>query len=182
MCPAAARLQLQTIASRQAAHRLACDTLSGQHTLHAEAGGFAPPPPLGMQFSERRDRDPRLAVVDEEGRVSILRLADSKSGRQRKPTPSHINCLANLAPDPACVLGVADASLVESTNWLAHNNAAFACCWTHNDAHLVTASGDWTCAVFDVETKARLHQLAGHALTVKCVVRRPGDTSTAAAC
>ena len=58
------------------------------------------------------------------------------------------------------------------TQWLAHHNAVFDCCWVDGDAALVTCSGDQRCRLWDVATQACVATLRGHTGSVKTCAAR----------
>ncbi|GIY34912.1 denticleless protein homolog, partial [Caerostris extrusa] len=51
----------------------------------------------------------------------------------------------------------------------AHNNAIFDICWMPDNFSLITASGDFSCRLFDVETCKMVSAYQGHLATVKSV-------------
>ena len=138
----------------------------------AEAAGPPPPraggvlatwhgtvrvPCFSMEFAARREG--LLAVVDEEGFATILDTA---------------------APLPQSLKEAQETGFRPPRQFVAHNNAVFDVCWCHDDERLVTASGDTTLVVWDVETGAARLQLKGHAASVKAVCPRPGDAAVLA--
>ena len=55
------------------------------------------------------------------------------------------------------------------SDWLAHKNAIFDLDWVPGKNQLVTASGDQTVALWDVETEQSLRVFRGHSSSVKTV-------------
>eukprot|EP00898_Chlorokybus_atmophyticus_P004010 jgi/Chlat1/460/Chrsp103S01070 len=100
-----------------------------------------------------------------------------------QPTPSYA-CKFNPSPNRANVLAVADeegfvrlwdtaaASVLEEQHcakWLAHLNAVFDIAWVKGGSHLLTASGDQTVRLWDVETRTHAVTFTGHRGSVKSV-------------
>jgi len=66
------------------------------------------------------------------------------------------------------------------TQWLAHHNAIFDCCWMDNDTRLATCSGDQRCRLWDVNTQQLVVTLRGHTGSVKtCAARTDAPWSLA---
>ncbi|CAH1792154.1 unnamed protein product [Owenia fusiformis] len=61
--------------------------------------------------------------------------------------------------------------------WLAHNNAVFDVTWVEQENKLLTASGDQTISLWDVDTTSCLGLFKGHSSSVKSVNFRPQDKS-----
>ncbi|ORZ27124.1 WD40-repeat-containing domain protein [Lobosporangium transversale] len=57
----------------------------------------------------------------------------------------------------------------------AHQNAIFDLCWTRDDSKIITASGDQTAKLYDVETKACLGTFSGHAGSIKSTSMKFND-------
>ncbi|KAJ3029966.1 UNVERIFIED_CONTAM: hypothetical protein HDU68_010543 [Siphonaria sp. JEL0065] len=87
-----------------------------------------------------------LAVGSESGVVSVLDTA------------------ANVEPENF----VADY-------WQSHNNNIFDICWTPDDRYIVTASGDQTSKLFDVEQRKCVSVLGRHRSSVKTVTFNPRE-------
>ena len=54
-------------------------------------------------------------------------------------------------------------------DWLAHTNAIFDIDWMPGEAQLLTASGDQTIALWDVENEKKTCTFGGHKSSVKSV-------------
>uniref|UniRef100_A0A8C4QHD2 Guanine nucleotide binding protein (G protein), beta 5b n=1 Tax=Eptatretus burgeri TaxID=7764 RepID=A0A8C4QHD2_EPTBU len=57
-----------------------------------------------------------------------------------------------------------------------HTNYLSACCFTNSDMQLLTASGDGTCALWDVESGQLLQSFHGHGADVLCLDLAPSET------
>ncbi|EDO44039.1 predicted protein, partial [Nematostella vectensis] len=62
--------------------------------------------------------------------------------------------------------------------WTAHSNAIFDVAWMHNEAKLVTASGDQTARLWDVTKETSLAVFKGHSCSLKSVDFRKNDQFT----
>ncbi|XP_063958140.1 denticleless protein homolog isoform X2 [Lytechinus pictus] len=60
-------------------------------------------------------------------------------------------------------------------DWSAHNNAIFDVAWSYTEPHIVTASGDQSAALWDVQTAKRLATFKQHKCSLKSVSFRPWD-------
>ncbi|XP_061373640.1 uncharacterized protein LOC133315965 [Gastrolobium bilobum] len=58
-------------------------------------------------------------------------------------------------------------------DWVSHCNAVFDVCWIKEDTQILTASGDQTMKVWDVQEKKCLGVLAGHHGSVKSICSHP---------
>eukprot|EP00250_Pteridium_aquilinum_P025937 c31928_g1_i1 orf=3-488(-) len=124
---------------------------SGSGVLMVEPNG-SPAPPLAISFGKTVKHSHLLAVSDEEGFVSIFDTF--------RKLPSSLN-----AP---LLTGSARKEL-----WLAHSNAVFDICWVQDDRHMLTASGDQTVRLWDIEARAGLGVMKGHSGSVKSLCAHP---------
>ena len=112
-----------------------------------------------------------LACVDEEGFVTLV------DTRHRVHLPRTTNDSGRLLTSPfSAQLPDAMSDITQwagRTQWLAHHNAVFDCCWADGDASLVTCSGDQRCRLWDVPTQACVATLRGHTGSVKTCAARP---------
>jgi denticleless len=134
----------------------------------AESADDRPLAPFVVRFCRRDDDadakgdEALLAVAGEDGAVTVVDVG---------------------APRSEAVRGVAGAgarrrhtpSFEVKRRFLAHDNAVFDVQWSRGSTRLVTASGDGTARLFDVETAAELGAFAFHRGTVKAVAVRPGS-------
>ena len=110
-------------------------------------------PPFVVRFClERHARGEILAVADEEGTVALLDA--SRAGSSEDDASGSPPLLAR---------------------WAAHDNAVFDARWCRGDRSLLTASGDQTVRLWDVETEVVHRTFAGHRGSVKAVATRPED-------
>ncbi|XP_035277792.1 denticleless protein homolog [Anguilla anguilla] len=63
------------------------------------------------------------------------------------------------------------------TEWVAHDNAIFDLSWVPGEARLVTASGDKTAALWEVESRELLGTFKGHVCSLKSVAFVPHQTA-----
>ncbi len=61
-------------------------------------------------------------------------------------------------------------------DWLAHQNAVFDLDWVPGQDGLVTASGDQSVGLWDVETEERIATFRGHTSSIKTVRFLPGNS------
>ena len=83
-------------------------------------------PPFVVRFSQTGEGK-NLAIADEEGMVTIVNAAGKLPG-------------LDIDPD------------FRPFQWTAHDNAIFDVAWCHDDQRMLTASGDQTVRLWDVET------------------------------
>ncbi|KAJ3697811.1 hypothetical protein LUZ61_001516 [Rhynchospora tenuis] len=110
--------------------------------------------PLSLSFCKTIDKSHLLAVSDEDGFVSIYDT--------HRNLPSFTSCREKT--DQARI-----------TEWVAHNNAIFDLCWIKDGTQILTASGDQTVNVWNVETKKHLGTLVGHNGSVKSLCHHPSN-------
>ncbi|KAL5572777.1 hypothetical protein UlMin_022374 [Ulmus minor] len=109
-------------------------------------------PPLAISFCKSSRSSHILAVSDEDGYVSLF---DTRS----------------QFPSSSCPQENADKARV--SEWIAHNNAVFDVCWIKDDSQILTASGDQTMKVWDVQEKRCIAVLMGHTGSVKSMSSHP---------
>jgi denticleless len=68
---------------------------------------------------------------------------------------------------------ISDLALVKE--WSAHSNAVFDLAWTETEPKLLTASGDHTIVLWDVNLNCQVSSFAGHQSTIKSVNFRRHD-------
>lgn len=124
---------------------------SGSGVLMVEPNGSSAPP-LAISFGKTVEKSHLLAVADEEGFVSIFNTCHK--------LPSSLNSLVKT--------GSARREL-----WLAHSNAVFDICWVQDDRQMLTASGDQTVRLWDIEARAGLGVMKGHTGSVKSLCVHP---------
>ncbi|KAG8470307.1 hypothetical protein KFE25_008728 [Diacronema lutheri] len=103
--------------------------------------------PFALKFARTPRAARRFAVADEEGTVALFELSATDAAEHA------LRC-----------------------RWDAHSNAIFDLAWLDDDRHLVTASGDQTFRMWDVETARALHVGKGHAGSIKSVATRAETT------
>lgn len=107
-------------------------------------------PPFVVRFCQETRGCALLAVADEEGTVT---LADTS---RRLPGPAS-----------------AEYDFRPEAQWVAHDNAIFDVAWCRGDARMLTASGDQTVRLWDVETMVPHRTFRGHHGSVKAVAVQP---------
>ncbi|KAK3237017.1 hypothetical protein CYMTET_52876 [Cymbomonas tetramitiformis] len=110
-----------------------------------ESGEQIGVPPFAVKFSKTAKAGRLIAVADEEG---YLTLIDSTKALPQEVFGSEYN---------------------PEAQWLAHQNAVFDTAWSQGDTQLLTASGDQTVKVWDVETQRQILCARGHTGSVKTV-------------
>ncbi|CAN0924530.1 Denticleless protein homolog [Linum grandiflorum] len=112
-------------------------------------------PPLAVSFCKTAKNAHILAVSDEDGYVSLFdtrRKLCSSSTRQENAEKSRV------------------------IEWVAHQNAIFDIHWIKDDTNILTASGDQTVQVWDVERRKCKGVLLGHAGSVKSLCSHPANS------
>ncbi|XP_062106922.1 uncharacterized protein LOC133818199 [Humulus lupulus] len=111
-------------------------------------------PPLAVSFCKSSMSSHILAVSDEDGYVSLFdtRRHLSSSSHQENAEKSRI------------------------CEWAAHQNAVFDVCWVKGGTQILTASGDQTMKVWDVQEKKCTAVLLGHTGSVKSMSPHPTNS------
>ncbi|KAM7509171.1 hypothetical protein LguiA_019624 [Lonicera macranthoides] len=109
-------------------------------------------PPMALSFCKTSKNSHILAVTDEDGYVSLFNT--------RLNFPSSSTYQQNAEKARVC-------------DWIAHDNAIFDICWIKEDCNLLTASGDQSIKVWDVNVKKCLVALIGHTGSVKSLCSHP---------
>ncbi|XP_027359479.1 denticleless protein homolog [Abrus precatorius] len=108
--------------------------------------------PLSLSFCKTSKFSNILALSDEDGYVSLF------------DTRRHFPVTATFEQNAE------EAKICE---WVSHLNAVFDVCWIKDDTQILTASGDQTMKVWDVQEKRCLGVLTGHTGSVKSVCSHP---------
>ncbi|XP_026660350.1 denticleless protein homolog isoform X2 [Phoenix dactylifera] len=103
-------------------------------------------PPLAISFCKTSRNSHLLAVSDEDGYLSFYNTCQSLG--------SVASCWEKAVEARVC-------------DWIAHNNAIFDVCWIKDDNHILTASGDQTIKIWNVEKRKCTGILVGHTGSVK---------------
>ncbi|XP_022741170.1 denticleless protein homolog [Durio zibethinus] len=114
-----------------------------------------PTPPLAISFCKASKNSHVFAVSDEVGYVSLF---DSR--RKLSSVASHQE----------------NAAKARISDWVAHENAIFDVCWIKEDSHILTASGDQTIKVWDVQERKCSGVLMLHTGSVKCLSSHPTNS------
>ncbi|KAK9108164.1 hypothetical protein Syun_024175 [Stephania yunnanensis] len=130
------------------------DDLSSDSGIISIEHGGNPNPPLAVSFCNMIERFHLLAVSDEDGYLSFYDT--------RRKLPSLGSFRESVGEARVC-------------DWVAHNNAIFDLCWIRDDMRILTASGDQTIKVWDVEKKACISALTGHTGSVKSLSCHPSN-------
>lgn len=143
------------VGSRPSTANMTADgACSGSGVLVVEPNG-SPAPPLAISFGKTVQHSHLLAVADEEGFVSIFNT--------HRKLPSSLNAPLSTGN-------------VRKELWLAHSNAVFDICWVQDDRHMLTASGDQTVRLWDIEARAGLGVMKGHSGSVKSLCVHPSQS------
>ncbi|XVF58002.1 hypothetical protein PTKIN_Ptkin07bG0027600 [Pterospermum kingtungense] len=111
--------------------------------------------PLAISFCKTSKNSHIFAVSDEDGYVSLF---DSR--RKLSSALSHQE----------------NTEKARISDWVAHQNAIFDLCWIKEDTHILTASGDQTINVWDVQEKKCTRVLIGHTGSVKSLSSHPTNS------
>ncbi|XP_041003770.1 denticleless protein homolog [Juglans microcarpa x Juglans regia] len=109
-------------------------------------------PPLAISFCKNIKNSHILAVSDEDGYVSLF------------DTRRKFSCSASHQEN---------AEKAKVCDWVAHHNAVFDVRWIKEDAQILTASGDQTVKVWDVQEMKCIAELMGHTGSVKSICSHP---------
>ncbi|CAM6123553.1 unnamed protein product [Calypogeia fissa] len=120
-------------------------TNSRPGVIMMESSGI-PAPPLALSFTKERGNGHFLAVADEDGFVDIYNTSLRMSGMAQSGE---------------------DSRRSRTARWSAHTNAIFDACWIKGDTFMLTASGDQTIKLWDVEHKTGVSVMKGHTGSVK---------------
>uniref|UniRef100_A0A2N9FUV7 Uncharacterized protein n=1 Tax=Fagus sylvatica TaxID=28930 RepID=A0A2N9FUV7_FAGSY len=113
-------------------------------------------PPLAISFCKTSKNSHILAVSDEDGYLSLFDT--------RRKLSSSVSHQENADKARVC-------------EWVAHHNAVFDLCWIKGDTQILTASGDQTMKVWDVQEKKCIGALTGHTGSVKSMCSHPTNPS-----
>ncbi|KAL0737681.1 hypothetical protein Bca4012_013891 [Brassica carinata] len=130
---------------------LVCREIAG---VAVEHDGYRTPP-LAVSFCKSSRNSQVFAVSDEDGHVSLF-----NSNRKFASSATHQENTENA----------------RFRDWIAHNNAVFDVSWIKDDSCLLTASGDQTIKVWDVEENKCTGVLIGHTGTVKSMCSHPTNS------
>ncbi|KAG5081905.1 hypothetical protein JHK84_051943 [Glycine max] len=111
--------------------------------------------PLSLSFCKTSKFGHILAVSDEEGYVTLF------DTRRKFPVTSNFE---------------ENSEKVKICDWVSHHNAVFDTCWNKEDTQILTASGDQTIKVWDVQEQKCLGLLTGHTGSVKSMCSHPTNS------
>ncbi|WJX70227.1 hypothetical protein P8452_54358 [Trifolium repens] len=117
--------------------------------------------PLALSFAKTSKFSHILALSNEEGYISLF-------DTRRKFL------------QPSCHEENADNARI--CEWSAHNNAVFDVNWIKDDTQILTASGDQTVKIWDVQEKKCLGVLTGHTGSVKSFCSHPTNSDIIVSC
>ncbi|XP_050383595.1 uncharacterized protein LOC126800295 [Argentina anserina] len=109
-------------------------------------------PPMAISFGKTGRNSHIVAMSDEDGYLSLF---DTR--RKFLASASHQE----------------NADRTKVCDWVAHQNAVFDICWIKDDSQIVTASGDQTVKVWDIQEKKCTAVLIGHTGSVKSLSPHP---------
>ncbi|KAK7316468.1 hypothetical protein VNO77_35525 [Canavalia gladiata] len=113
--------------------------------------------PLSLSFCKTSKYSHILALSDEDGYVSLF------------------NTRRNF---PVAATFEQNAEEAKICDWVSHLNAVFDVCWIKEDTQILTASGDQTMKVWDVQERKCLGVLAGHTGSVKSMCSHPTNAGS----
>ncbi|XP_010248601.1 PREDICTED: denticleless protein homolog isoform X1 [Nelumbo nucifera] len=125
----------------------------GSGVLSIEHNGVVNPP-MAASFCKSSKNYHLLAVSDEDGYVSIYDT--------HRKLPSLTSCRENADEARVC-------------DWVAHSNAIFDVRWVKDDSLIMTASGDQSIKIWDVEKRSCVNVLTGHTGSVKSLCSHPSN-------
>ncbi|XP_019442530.1 PREDICTED: denticleless protein homolog isoform X3 [Lupinus angustifolius] len=111
--------------------------------------------PLSLSFCKTSKFSHILALSDEDG---YMNLFDT-----RRNLSSSTSFEDNAEKSKIC-------------EWVTHHNAVFDVCWIKEDTQILTASGDHTMKVWDVQEKKCIGVLMGHTGSVKSMSSHPTNS------
>lgn len=111
--------------------------------------------PIALSFAKTTKYSHILALSDEEGYVRLF------------------NTRRQFAVPVSFEKNAEEATISE---WSSHYNAVFDVCWIKDDTQILTASGDQTVKIWDVQEKKCLGTLAGHNGSVKSICSHPTNS------
>ncbi|KAK7381416.1 hypothetical protein VNO78_34088 [Psophocarpus tetragonolobus] len=111
--------------------------------------------PLSLSFCKTSKFAHILAVSDEDGHVSLF------DTRRKLPVTSNYE---------------EESEKVKICDWISHQNAVFDTCWIKDDTQILTASGDQTIKLWDVQEQKCLGVLTGHTGSVKSMCSHPTNS------
>ncbi|MED6170547.1 hypothetical protein PIB30_032006 [Stylosanthes scabra] len=117
---------------------------------HSEEGTI----PMSLSFCKTSKFSHILALSDEDG---YLTLFDSRK---------KFSVLSSFEEN---------AEKAKICEWVSHLNAVFDICWIKEDTQILTASGDQTMKVWDVQEKKCIGVLKGHTGSVKSMCSHPNN-------
>ncbi|GKV07776.1 hypothetical protein SLEP1_g19498 [Rubroshorea leprosula] len=112
-------------------------------------------PPMAVSFCKTSKNSHIFAVSDEDGYVNLF-----DSGRKFS----------------SCSSRGENTEEARLADWVAHQNAIFDICWNKEDTNILTASGDQTIRVWDVQEKKCTGVLIGHTGSVKSLSSHPTNS------
>ena len=173
---------------------LAGDEEHGRYEIGEHAAPYSNGvPPFAISFCPHAGQGHWAAVADEEGRLTLLNTSKSALEQPCECRAHPRSCCHTCARRPSVRLqllpaqcGVwphspppcASAVHTRTGSWHAHRNALFDSAWTPHDNRIVTASGDQTCRLWDLNRQGHpelVQVFHGHGGSVKSVSCRPGD-------
>ncbi|BBH00446.1 Transducin/WD40 repeat-like superfamily protein [Prunus dulcis] len=109
-------------------------------------------PPMAISFGKTCKNSDIVAMSDEDGYLSLFDT--------RRKFSASASFQENADKTKVC-------------DWVAHQNAVFDVCWIKDDTQIMTASGDQTIKVWDIQEKKCTAILMGHTGSVKSLCPHP---------
>ncbi|PQP96488.1 denticleless protein homolog [Prunus yedoensis var. nudiflora] len=109
-------------------------------------------PPMAISFGKTCKNSHIVAMSDEDGYLSLFDT--------RRKFSASASFQENADKTKVC-------------DWVAHQNAVFDVCWIKDDTQIMTASGDQTIKVWDIQEKKCTAILMGHTGSVKSLCPHP---------
>ncbi|KAL8471281.1 hypothetical protein ACS0TY_028798 [Phlomoides rotata] len=113
-----------------------------------------PSPPMALSFCQTNKNAHILALTDELGYITLFNT--------RKKFPDFSSYREN-------------ADKAKISEWIAHENAVFDLCWIKDDTNMLTASGDQSIKIWDIEERKCIRALMGHTGSIKSISCHPSN-------
>ncbi|KAM1058592.1 hypothetical protein ACFX2I_023311 [Malus domestica] len=114
-------------------------------------------PPMAISFGKSWKSSHIIAMSDEDGYLSLFDT--------RRKFCASVSHQENADKTKVC-------------DWVAHHNTVFDICWIKDDTQIMTASGDQTIKVWDIQERKRTAVLMGHTGSVKSLCPHPTNPGT----
>ncbi len=134
-------------------------------------------PCFGLKFCPTAPE--KLCVTTEDGEIMIFDVFDPPAEDQLALAAMYPRQLSNCVNSMRERTEARDYRVITPrAKWVGHYNSIFDIDYVSGqDNQIITASGDITCALWDLEKQKLLKHLIGHKKSVRCVRSMPGNQS-----